>query len=135
MLEGRYVSAKRRWWLIGAAVVFALVVLAVLLAFRKDIGTWYVARALRAASTPEQEQAACAQMSRWAHSLAHGYRVETEDASGTTIRPWQTGDRVAVFANTGDYDRVAVLIITWDNGTKVRRSLLDKDSLVSVFGE
>ena len=118
-------SAKRRWWLIGAAVVFALVVLAVLLAFRKDIGTWYVARALRAASTPEQEQAACAQMSRWAHSLAHGYRVETEDASGTTIRPWETGD----------YDRVAVVIITWDNSTKVRRSLLDKDSLVSLFGE
>ena len=118
-------SAKRRWWLIGAAAGLALVVLAVLLAFQKDIGTWYVAGALRAASTPEQELAACARMNGWAHTLAHGYAVETEDASGTTIRPWQTGD----------YDRVAVLVITWDNGTKVRRSLLDKDSLVSIFGE
>jgi len=119
------VSAKRRWWLIGAAAGFALVALAVLLAFRENIGTWYVARALRAASTPEQERAACARMSRWAHSLAHAYAVEAEDASGTTIRPWQTGD----------YDRVAAVVITWDNGTKVRRSLLDKDSLVSLFGE
>jgi hypothetical protein len=64
-------------------------------------------------------------MNRWAHSLAHGYAVEAEDASGTPFRPWQTSD----------YDRVAVVTITWDNGTKVRRSLLDRDSLGSVFGE
>ena len=125
MLEGGHVSARRRWWLIGAAAGLALVALALLLVFRQDLGTWYVARTLRAASTPEQERAACARMNRWAHALAHGYSVEAEDASGTPFRPWETGD----------YDRVAVVIITWDNGTKVRRSLLDKGSLVSLFGE
>jgi hypothetical protein len=92
--------------------------------FRKDVATWYVARQLRIASTPAMELHACERMNRWAYVWSYAYGVEAEDASEIPLRPWETGQ----------YDKVAEVVITWENGTSVRRKILNRTSLEYVFG-
>jgi len=107
------------------AVTAIVVTIMLALVFRRDIGTWYVARAIRLADTPEEELKAFVRMNHWGHVHTHGYRVEAEDADGNSIRPWETGQ----------YDRVAAVTITWGNGTMARKAITHNNSLSYVFGE
>lgn len=93
--------------------------------FRRDIATWYVARQLRFASTPALELTACERMNDWSCVWTYPYGVIAEDASGNRLKPWRTGQ----------YDRVALVVITWENGTTVRRKLMNHSSLKYIFGE
>lgn len=131
MIESQSVATnrKRRWYhrrlrlLLVLAAVGAVVCGCVV--FRRDVATWYVARQFRVADTPEAELTACIRMNHWGPPWAYGYSVRAEDASGEDIRPWVTGQ----------WDRVAAVTVTWDNGTTVRRTILDERSLIFIFGE
>jgi hypothetical protein len=117
-------AIRRKRLLLGGCI--ATVALLVLLTiFRRDIGTAYVAWRLDAAQTSDAELNAASLMNRSAHTWTYGYTVETEDPQGNAIRPWETGD----------YNAVATVIVTWDDGTTVRRDVINRDSLSYVFGE
>jgi hypothetical protein len=109
----------------GRVIVFSIVLLGVVWFFRKDAGTWYVRSRLSAASTPEDELEAYRLNNHRAHSLAYGYSVTVQDRDGVEFRPWISGD----------YERVAFVRITWENGTTVGKPLLNRKSLSYIFGE
>ena len=117
-------TIRRKRLLIGGFIV-TISLLVLLTIFRRDIGTAYVAWRLDAAQTSDAELDAASLMNRSAHTWTYGYTVETEDSHGNAIRPWQTGD----------FNAVATVIITWDDGTTVRRDVINPDSLTYVFGD
>jgi hypothetical protein len=120
---------KLRWCQFRLRTLLIFVTLCALLcscfASRKSLATWYVARQLRVADTAERELTACMRMNGWVNTWTYCYRVETEDAYGNKVKAWESGE----------WDRVAVIVITWENGESVRRTLLNRNSLSYVFGE
>lgn len=117
-------SNLRNRIMIGCSIVL-LAVLVPSIIFHRHIATAYVAWRFESAQSSSEELAAASLMNRWAHLWTHGYAIETEDAQGNAIRPEQTGD----------YEAVVTVTVTWDNGMRARRQILDTDSLSLVFGE
>lgn len=106
--------------------VFAAVAAIVPVAyFHRDVATWYVARQLRMANSPDSELRACVHINHLSHVWTYGYRVEAEDTATNEIKPWETGD----------YESVAAVRITWDNGVTVRRVIVNRRSREYVLGE
>ena len=121
MTESETAAARPtlRWYQFRLRTLLAWVtVVAVIcscLASRRDLATWYAARQLRNASTPEEELAACKRIKQWVYTSTYGYYVEVKGASGNRIGS----------SDMEWWDSPAVVEITWTNGTTVRREILD----------
>lgn len=102
----------------------ALLLLVVAAYFRRDIGTAYVASQFRSATDADSELEAARKIREWIH-WTRGYRVTAKDAGGTVIKPHETKN----------YDAVAEILITWDNKTTAERKILNRKSLVYIYGE
>ena len=107
--------------------VVALLLLASLLAigvlFTRDLTTLYVARELETASADE-ELSAARRFDQWGHrGWLRGAELQAEDAQGREIRPWRTGD----------WDAVKTVVVLFDNGVQVRRTIEDRRSLQALF--
>lgn len=109
----------------SVTVALVLAALFVGMFFRRDLGTWYVRHGIMQARLPAEEVAAYRRMNHWINLWTYGYSVETADANGVKFRPWVTGD----------YERVAIVRIRWENGSISERTLLTPDSLSYIFGE
>ena len=81
----------------------------------------YVAHRISSASTPEEELAACRLLNTW----EYWYSVSAFDSLGSEIKPHQTGN----------YDAVESVAIVLQNGTSIKRQILNRDSLSYIYGE
>jgi len=111
--------ATKRTIYVLASIVGASLLLLVLI-FRRDVGTWYVSREIRLATTPEEELRAFERMNHWGHWHSYGYRVEAVDIDGNPVRA---------------LERISSVTITWDNGVQVQKTITHANSLSYVFGE
>jgi hypothetical protein len=107
------------------SIVSLAIAILLSLVFYKDIGTAYVAHAFNMAANGDAELDAARLMNHWAHRWSHGYSVEAKDVSGNNIRPWESGD----------YDAVTAVEVTWNDGSRVYRTIQNRNTLSYLFGE
>ena len=81
----------------------------------------YVAHRISSASTPGEELSACRLLNAW----EYWYSVSAFDSLGSEIKPHQTGN----------YDAVESVAIVLQNGTSIKRQILNRDSLSYIYGE
>lgn len=112
--------SKRRKLILSASGVAILLSLV----FYRDIFTAYVAFRFRTASNPESELDAAMLMNHsrfWQHKCS----PRPFDTDGNRIKPWESGD----------WDAVKAVEVTWDNGISVYRVVQHPNTLAYVFGE
>jgi hypothetical protein len=117
-------NSKRPGLILAALVTLLLLGLYY---FRRDLGTAYVASQFRSATDADAELEAARKINAWTRGFicSHGYKVQAQDAQGNEIKPHLTGN----------YDAVAVIKITWGNGTTVERKILNPKSPSYIYGE
>ena len=105
-------------------VTVTIVVVALLAVAYLSIGpirAAYIAHRISSASTPSEELAACQLLNAW----EYWYSVSAFDSFGSEIKPHQTGN----------YDAVESVAIVLQNGTSIKRQILNRDSLSYIYGE
>lgn len=90
----------------------------------RPVGTQIVIHQLESVETAEQQLEALCRMNDWARRghAAH-YSLATLDADGVEFRP----------THDGGWDRVAVLIIEWEDGSQTRLQLIGRAGLDCAF--
>jgi hypothetical protein len=93
-------------------------------ALRRPVGTFVVARQLESAQTAEQQHRALCRMNDWSRrGHAFGYSLRALDDEGVEFQP----------TRTGEYERVATLIIVWTGGSETTIRLLGREGLSCAY--
>ena len=108
----------RIWLVVGLALAVGLLVF-----FRKDLAVVYLAYRWEHADTPKAELDVAVQINRWAHDgTTCSYGLSGEDQNGNWLQLPSAGP-------------VHTLHLFWDNGIRVKKRLLNPESLQILMRE